>query len=446
MINLDSWFHLENWTSVCSQPKGVEAIDQCLKKQPTMKEFLKGSPKGPRKSPIKKLTPRRKNPSPKYYKDHVVNIPVAYCPKCNIYVKDIDKGVVCVPCQAYWHYRCANITQQELDENWKDKDFHCELHRDSTETEVEKMALVEAPTELPLEGSIKVKNIKINNYSLNEEGSLKNKLADMDKPVKITPKDGNRQYSIKLSTPTYHLFMENITNLGEQMGMEVKRDDVDSKGINVQCQWTAAIKVSNGPTIPFSITCYHTKNSMLIQLMGNNGEPKIKGLQIFVNKTLNEIIKKLENTVTYEEVKKFMKEELTLLLCNKVCDKKDETINCSKKVDINVSLPKLSSDGYSSPTTNNCEQRNQEEKDESPKHIADMDDGCTINDNNEQSITSISTSEPICLDDKSDTVTNDLRIRLTEESNERKKLMKEMQELKKKLKKNAEIRHGVLNL
>ena len=39
-------------------------------------------------------------------------------------------GIVCETCDAYWHYVCAELTQEEIDVKWKDE-FYCKLHRNS---------------------------------------------------------------------------------------------------------------------------------------------------------------------------------------------------------------------------------------------------------------------------------------------------------------------------
>ena len=53
------------------------------------------------------------------------NEPSGTCPKCTKYV--LDDGVVCGPCNAFWHYHCASITQKDVDELGEDE-FYCEKH------------------------------------------------------------------------------------------------------------------------------------------------------------------------------------------------------------------------------------------------------------------------------------------------------------------------------
>ena len=40
----------------------------------------------------------------------VNNNPSGHCPGCRGFVNEI--GVVCEQCRAYWHYECANVTQE----------------------------------------------------------------------------------------------------------------------------------------------------------------------------------------------------------------------------------------------------------------------------------------------------------------------------------------------
>ena len=319
MINLDSWLELDNWETEKQRVKGVAVIDQCLinYNQQTMASLGIGAPGKTPKKPmnnIKTLTPRSKKPNPKYYKEYHVNVPVAYCPKCRIYVRDTDKGVVCKQCQAYWHYECANTSQEEIDELWSDRDFQCELHRKSVEVVKDK---VPSNDDYFVDENLKVRNIKVNNYVLNEKGVLKTKLNDIDKQADIVPKDGERQYTISLSTPTYHLIVENMRNLEKQKGMEIKRDDVDLKGNTLKCQWMASITLNDSTTTQFSITGYHTTNRLLIQLTGKNTTNKIERLKKFAHGTMGPIIDTVEKTKLHSEVKESMRKELTQLVCSK---------------------------------------------------------------------------------------------------------------------------------
>ena len=150
---------------------------------------------------------------------------------------------------------------------------------------------------------LKITNIRMNNYALNAQLKIKEKLRKIDSEFKISPRDKNRQYHFEMSTPTYHLFIENLIEFGKQLKLDIKNNDTDITGEMVKTQFTMNIPVQDGPKIPISITCYHTKNSMLVQLMGNNTDYKLKGLGHFINNTLASIIKEVEQSKEHGIVK-----------------------------------------------------------------------------------------------------------------------------------------------
>ena len=116
LVNLDPWLQLEKW--VIKPEKGVEVIDKCLSREIKMP------------TPKKNITPRKKSVLPAKYREFIVDKPIAYCPKCLLYVRDVDKSVVCKPCQAYWHHACAEATLQDLEEEWDGISFVCQKHRE----------------------------------------------------------------------------------------------------------------------------------------------------------------------------------------------------------------------------------------------------------------------------------------------------------------------------
>ena len=302
VIDLDPWMQLSNWKwSKKNQSKGVEVIDQCLSQLPSTMAAQVHSPK---------LTPRKKNINSKY-KEFIINKPSGYCPKCRIYVKENDEGVVCNECNAYWHYECANVTQKELDEKWNGVHFQCAEH--SHENRKEMITRPKIQNKMIEDQSISVRNIKMRNYELNEKTVLKRKLNALDNQVMITPKDNHRQQVVTMSTPTYHIMYENMSTCGEKMGLEVKRDDMDEKGNKVEGTFHAAIEV-NGVKIEFTIICYHTANKMLFQLLGKKSEARINGMTMFINHTLRDGIEMIERTNVHKEVKESMRYELSQML------------------------------------------------------------------------------------------------------------------------------------
>ena len=305
VIDLDPWIDLDKWGNKKTEIKGVvEVLEKCLPHKITMPTPSRNNRHG---------TPRKKS-MPRKYKEFFVKEPSGYCPKCFKYVKETDHGVVCPPCQAYWHYTCAGVTQQMLDEEWKDSHFFCIKHRtvdeyQSSETSVDLVKPVtmkeEENNSIP-DPNIKIVNARINNYALNVQAKIKEKLSKMEKEFKITPKDSNRQYHLEMSTPTYHLFIENFVQFGEDIGLDVKLNDADSMGQMVKTQFTMNISTGDGIEIPLSLTCYHTTNTMLVQLMGNKSVAKLKHLNYFMNTTMTSIIHKLEKCKEHKTMKEML--------------------------------------------------------------------------------------------------------------------------------------------
>ena len=104
------------------------------------------------------------------------------CPRCKTYVE--SEGVICKSCQAYWHYGCANVTQEILDNEWKG-DFVCEQHRKSLtgiqSTAAEAGCCVDVFVAQDNEednGEVLRRNIKINPYSLNKLSQIKKTIYD----------------------------------------------------------------------------------------------------------------------------------------------------------------------------------------------------------------------------------------------------------------------------
>ena len=307
-----------------------------------------GSPKS---SPS---TSRRRYQNPKY-KEYFVNKPSGYCPKCNKLVGHNDDGVACAMCNAFWHYACANTNHDEIETTWHGKEFLCEEHRkQSPENGYEPATLAlqvdnGSPKVCYDEKSLNIRDIKINEYHLNEKNALKKKLNGMNNTLVITPKDNHRQQSVTMSTPTYHLIVENLLSCGEQVGLEVKRQDVDGKGNNVECSFNANIRLNDGCQVPFTIICYHTTNRMLFQLLGNPTETKIQGLSVFVNQTLKINVENLEKTAIHQEVKESMLKELKELIGSPLNKPKiKETETESKKEE---SLTTMVNDHENDPDT-----------------------------------------------------------------------------------------------
>ena len=205
------------------------------------------------------------------------------CPKCSKYIKESEKAnVICVKCDAYWHYECVEVTQEELDEKWANVDFLCKKHREEKANEMVVSQVIQTPdvNDGFDDDKLVVRSIKIKEYELNTKSVLKKKLASLSRSAIYEPKDSHRQHTVTMSTPTYHIMLENLIHCGKDIGLEVKRDDKDTKGKAVESLFNAEIKLNDGSVVPFTLTCYHTTNRMLFQLLGPKTEPKVNGLTV----------------------------------------------------------------------------------------------------------------------------------------------------------------------
>ena len=261
-----------------------------------------------------KSSPRRRVPNSKY-KEYFVDKPNGNCPNCRKFVGENDDGVVCVQCNAFWHYACANTSQEALDQLWLNKDFLCENHRHANKISSSSLQVKNVNTnDCFNDNNLSIRSFKINDYALNQKSTIKKKFNGMNSQFLITPRDNQRQQSVTMSTPTYHIIMENIMNYGQDMGLEIKREDVDENGNNVECSYNARVELTNGTQVHFTILCYHTTNRMLFQLLGKANETKIEGLSLVVNHSLRKKVEELEQTAFHEQVKENMRRELEELM------------------------------------------------------------------------------------------------------------------------------------
>ena len=314
MINLDPWLLFDQWAPFIKggnkySSKAIDIIDSCLTHQ-----VMSASPKNNRNS-----SPRKKRANGKY-KEFVINKPTAYCPKCYQYVKHSDEGVVCTQCQAYWHYSCADVTQEELDQNWSGIDYLCSAHREVSQKQISSSIIDKSARKQPVPSNnnageqdyLNITNIKINSFVLNKNLAIKKKLSDMEENFSVTPKDSKRQYSLKMSTVTYHIFIENIMLIFSKYGYSIKRDDIDETGEMLKTQFNINLRSSDGKNVPISLTCYHTNNSMLVQLKKSEYPlpVRITLLEGFMDNILKEIIKEVEDSSQHKLVKDLLQSQL----------------------------------------------------------------------------------------------------------------------------------------
>ena len=148
----------------------------------------------------------------KLTEDFVCNTqPSGSCPGCRSYVNKGEKGVVCEQCKAYWHYGCANVTQEQVDLLGKDE-FVCESHRKSSDQSLVPTMIIGTAGERTQdeEDILSSVIIKTNPYSLDKLSKVKFKLNNIDKVVKIEPKACKRQHTVKVNSVTYQIIMMNL--------------------------------------------------------------------------------------------------------------------------------------------------------------------------------------------------------------------------------------------
>ena len=431
LINLDPWLQLDKWGNTTA--KGVEVIDKCLNPNIEMAK----SPQGKRN-----ITPRKRSVLPARYKEYIVDKPSAYCPKCSVYVSERDDGVVCAPCEAYWHYTCAGVTQEELDGKWRNVNYLCPKHNmreeegDSIDS-VDSDSIDEAMPEK--DNNIKVTNIKINNYALNAQLKIKEKLSRMDTGFKIEPKDHDRQYYLLMSTPTYHIIIENIIEFGDNLGLNVRRHDADMSGQMVQAQFFLDIRATDDMTTSVSLTGYHTKNSILVQLLGTTTARKLSYLSNFVNGTLAKIIQKVEKSNAHDTVK-------DMLIDYFQNAKKGKTLPTDIMVPNVIEMGHLEKLSLTEKVVTNEDTIMNDEKSQAevimPLKLCDSSTEKIIDKSRKASdTTSTERSDAVDIHETSgscnqvsDTLITDLKIKLEAEGKERKKVNKEMVSLQKQLK------------
>lgn len=235
-----------------------------------------------------------------------------HCPGCRAPVKDGQKGVVCEECKAYWHYSCANVTQQEIDNLWKEE-FLCEAHRLSPK-------VTPMMTNSKIGGEQVLVNIKINSYTLDKANKIKFKLDNMEFKTQIEEKDCHRQYTIKVNSVLYQILVENFGKFGDRLGVKPRRFDVDNTGENTQDQY----EMSLCNRFPVSVTYFHTTNKIMVQLKAVKDlkgadkaaktSERILLLRDFVNNKLAVLIEEINNDMRFDTLKVQMISNLNRML------------------------------------------------------------------------------------------------------------------------------------
>ena len=266
----------------------------------------------PQKSPSKK-----KRYPPKQEEYIAVDKPSAFCPKCRKSVK--EEGVVCNGCHAYWHYKCADVTQAILDEEWKDKDFMCKEHenRGIAVRESSSQGPPLTPASLPTpRGTTLIIATKINSYTLNQSTGLKKLLSSLNQKLKVTPRDNGQQYHVKLCPPTYRILVANIEMFGKQWGITFKGSDLDNNCSTVKTKFSMELHTKSGYLALTSVNFQCTTTSLHFQLnKASQSQPgwheKKDCLSYFVNSILSNAVTQIENTDDFLKLHDLMKTELT---------------------------------------------------------------------------------------------------------------------------------------
>ena len=124
----------------------------------------------------------------------------------------------------------------------------------------------------------------------------------------IKKKDKGKQFTISVNPVTYVIMINSIINMGKDQGIDIERRDltVDKKGQHIKAQFDVAI-TNHRVNVPITVTCLHTTTKLWIQLLGKsneeNWEEKKAILSSFVNTTMAEMIKKVENLECYATAK-----------------------------------------------------------------------------------------------------------------------------------------------
>ena len=243
---------------------------------------------------------RSLNRRPARFNGFVVgNEPSGVCPKCKQYVGSGCKGVLCSGCQAYWHYECAGVSDEILQNEWDGIDFQCNDHK-SAGVNIPKIDNSKNIDQL-------FSDVRIKGFTLNIKEKLKEKLQNISSALHIEKLDGGRQYGVKLNTVSYQMIAQNMLTLGNQLGgVEVRNNDVDMNGTGIQCQYIVVVCQE----LSASITCYHTKSSMLVQMIGKKSVRKVEKLQQFMNGSFTGLVVSIEKFPKYPLLQEKMKRDI----------------------------------------------------------------------------------------------------------------------------------------
>ena len=234
--------------------------------------------------------------------------PSGICPKCKVFVDGSDEndGVVCASCNAYWHFSCAEVSNEILENEWADVEFMCEHHRS-----VSHVSSLVSPHVVnnccDKTDDHVISDIKVHDYSLNINKKLKEKLKNLDTVMSVEVKDNGGQYTISINSTSYQLIVVNMLEFGGCLGtIEIPRTDVDNGGNGVQDRYILSVKSK----FQLSITCYHTTSSLLLQIMGNRTSEKLALVEKFVTVDFVNQVRKMEKSGKYAQSRNILEAEI----------------------------------------------------------------------------------------------------------------------------------------
>ena len=131
-----------------------------------------------------------------WFSQYLGQEPSGGCPKCRLYVEDGCKGVLCTGCQAYWHYECAGVNDEILENEWNGVEFQCSLHKTTVST-------IKSSNQKNI--GMLFSDVRIKGFNLNVKEKLKDKLQNIDSKLNIENNDRRRRRRKKKT----NLFLRN---------------------------------------------------------------------------------------------------------------------------------------------------------------------------------------------------------------------------------------------
>ena len=264
---------------------------------------------------------RRRRVRNSKYNGYVVDKHHGYCPSCNRYVEHTDEGVLCNICGSYWHYKCANTSAEEVEQLGK-KHFYCEFHlrnegkglgSGSIDMSVASNGRDNKGETESFEES--VIDIKVAQYILNNTKFCKDKLKYLDNHHEIKKLDQGKQFTVNVNSVIYFVVARSLSALGQAQGVHIKRKGVDLSGNSTQVQFDVNLYEGN-LEVPITMTCFHTTNNIHIQLKGKKKEArwsdKLVAVENFVYVNVVDMIVKVENMPTYNDIRKSIVNDLSI--------------------------------------------------------------------------------------------------------------------------------------